>query len=69
MAKSLENKLGNLIHEIKEIKKELILQKIEKVGEAKKNIDLWKALGRKVSSKWDHVSALEEIALQREKTW
>jgi hypothetical protein len=66
---TLKDKLGNLIHEITEIKKELICYKIEKAGAARNKIDIWKSLGKKVSSKWDNVSAVEEISQQREKTW
>ena len=65
---TLENKLGNLIHEIQEIKKELILHKVQKVATAQNKINTWDILGKKVSSKWDTISAVEEISRQREKS-
>jgi hypothetical protein len=68
MSNILENRLANLIHEIKEIKKELIFQKIEKSGTARERMDAWKTLGSEISSKWDNISAVTEIAQQREKT-
>jgi hypothetical protein len=68
MPHTLENRLGNLMHEIKEIKKELILQKIQKASAGQKRIAAWKILGKKVTAKWDTVSALQEISLQRGNT-
>lgn len=67
MSITLENKLSNLINEIKEIKKELILQELKKTRISKHKINKWKMLGKKVSSKWDNISAIEEINQQREK--
>lgn len=69
MPETLENRLDDLIHKIKEIRKELILQKIGTADVVKNKIEMWKTLGRKVSSKWDNISAVEEISQQREKTW
>ncbi len=69
MPTSLEDKLSRLIHEIKEIKKDIILQEIAKTSASRQKINRWKRLGEKVSSRWDNVSAVEEISLQREKTW
>ena len=69
MASKLENKLGDLMHEIKEIKKEIILQKVKKADIAHHKISAWKKLADKVSAKWDKISALEEITQQREKSW
>jgi len=68
MSTNLEDKLSNLIHEIKEIKKEMIFQEITKARAAKNKLNKWKALGGKVSSLWDKVSAVEEISQQREKS-
>lgn len=56
MATTLENKLSNLIHEIKEIKKELILQEISKTKAAKSKMTSWKTLGKRISEKWDNIS-------------
>lgn len=67
MPKSLESRLNDLIHEITEIKKQIILEKSIKVGAAQNRILEWKALGKKVSSNWDGLSAVEEIRQQREK--
>ncbi len=69
MATALEDKLSNLIHEIKEIKKELILKEISRTRIAKNRLTAWKTLGKKISSKWDEMSAEEEMNYQREKTW
>lgn len=66
---ALENKLSNLINEIKEIKKDLILQELKKTRISKHKINKWKTLGEKVSSKWDSISVIEEINQQREKSW
>ena len=68
MLKTFEDRLSNLIHEIKEIKKQIILDKLVKVNAAQTKIDRWKKLGDKVSSNWDSLSAADEIAQQREKT-
>lgn len=68
MSTKIEDKLSNLIHEIKEIKKELILQKIEKVDATQQRIRKWESLCKKISAKWDNVSGVEEIRQQREKS-
>jgi hypothetical protein len=68
MSKTFEHKLSNLIHEIKEIKKQIILDKSVKVNAAQTKINKWKMLGNKISSNWDGLSAVDEIAQQREKT-
>jgi hypothetical protein len=69
MPKSLENRLNDLIHEIAEMKKQIILDKAIKVEAARNSIREWKILGKKVSAKWDGPSAVEEIRQQREKAW
>ncbi len=69
MATALGNKLSNLIHEIKEIKKELIFQEIAKARTAKNRLTAWKTLGKRISEKWDDMSVADEISFQREKTW
>ena len=53
MHTKLEDKLASLIHEIKEIEKELILQKMGKATVVEQKIKRWETLGRKVSAKWD----------------
>jgi hypothetical protein len=69
MPKTLENRLDDLMHEIQEIKKSIVLDKFAKVEGGQKKINAWKNLGKKISSKWDGLSAVEEIIEQREKTW
>jgi hypothetical protein len=66
MSKTFEDRLSNLIHEMKEIRKQIILDKLVKVDAAQTKIDRWKKLGDKVSSNWDSLSAADEIAQQRE---
>lgn len=63
----IEDRLSNLIQEIREIKKQIILDKIGKVKEAQTKINKWKYLGKTISSLWDGLSAVEEISFQREK--
>jgi hypothetical protein len=64
---TLEHRLVNLMREIKELKKDLILQKSDKPKTARGSPSKWQALGERVSSRWDHVSAVEEVSMQREK--
>jgi len=68
MSKTFEDRLSNLIHEIKEIRKQIILDKFVKVNGAQAKINKWKMLGGKISSRWDGLSVADEIAQQREKT-
>jgi hypothetical protein len=51
------------------MKKELILDRVKRLTVTRSRLDTWKALGKKVSAQWDHVSAVDEIIHQREKTW
>jgi hypothetical protein len=69
MGKSLESRLDDLIHEITEMKKQIILDKTIKAKAAHDRILEWKSLGKKVSAKWKGPSAVEEIRDQREKRW
>ena len=68
-AKTLDDRLDNLVHEIKEIKKELILERVIHAGVVRERTASWNALGKKVSTQWDAVSAVDEITTQREKSW
>jgi hypothetical protein len=68
-AKTLDGRLDDLVHEIKEIKKELIRDKINLAGVVRERSAVWTTLGEKVSAKWDNVPAVDEIAAQREKSW
>jgi len=69
MATTLEHKLDALVHEIRDIKKELILDKVSTLTITGARTNSWKALKKKVSAQWDHVSAVDEIIQQREKSW
>ena len=67
--RTLENRLDALMHEIRDIKKQLILDKLTKLAVAKDKLGAWEMLGKRVSARWDHVSAVDEIIQQREKAW
>jgi hypothetical protein len=69
VASTLEHKLDALVHEIRDIKKELILDKVTRLTVTRARMDAWKSLRKKVSAQWDHVSVLDEIRQQREKSW
>jgi len=69
MATPLEHRLEALVHEIRDIKKELILDKVKRLTVTKARTAKWKTLSKKVTVQWDHVSALDEIRQQREKSW
>jgi hypothetical protein len=69
MATTLEHKLDALMHEIRDIKKELILDKVKKLSITEPRLHSWKALRKKVSAQWDQITAVDEISKQREKTW
>ena len=62
----MENRLDMLAREIKEIKKEVILQRLKKPAAAMHASNRGRALGSKISKKWDNISATEEIARQRD---
>jgi len=49
MSLSVDDKLSRLIHEIKEIRKEMILKKTMKHSATKQKITRWKNLGQRVS--------------------
>lgn len=67
MPNALEQRLDLLVHELSEIKKELITQKTRQGATRNGRIQNWKSLGSRISRKWDHVSAIDEIREQREK--
>ena len=69
MATTLEHRLDALMHEIRDIKKELILDKVTRLTVTRARMDAWKSLRKKVSAQWDHVSVLDQIRQQREKSW
>jgi len=67
MPLTVERRLGKVIHDIKEIKKELMLYKSKKVIVRQNKVNSWDSLGKKISCKWDTISAVNEIVQQREK--
>lgn len=69
MAIVLEKRLETLISDVHAIQKELILAKTHRLKRSRRRVESWKALAEKVSSKWDTISAVDEIGAQREKTW
>lgn len=68
-AKSLDARLEGLVHEIREIKKELIRSRMTRGIVSRTKDVAWISLGKKVSTRWDEVSAVDEISAQREKVW
>lgn len=69
MAYVLEKRLENLICDVYAMQKELIIGRTLKRRRPNQRLLQWEALSAKVSSQWDSVSAIDEIAAQREKTW
>lgn len=69
MERGLEQQLNDLIHEIKEIKKQVIWDKSIQVSKTAKRDHRWKILGDDVTLKWKGPSPVEETRKQREKTY
>lgn len=69
MAIALEKRFETLVSDVQAIQKELILAKMQHIKKSRRNQDAWNALSQKVSAAWDSVSAVDEIASQREKQW
>jgi hypothetical protein len=67
MPTTMEHRLDKMVQELNEIKKEIILQKVQHVSSAAGKITSWKSLSEKVSARWDKVSAVDEIKQQRDK--
>jgi hypothetical protein len=67
MPTAMEQRLDRVVHELNEIKKEMILQKVQPAVSAGRKISAWKSLGEKISVRWDHVSAVDEIRQQRDR--
>ena len=67
MPNAIEQRLDLLVHEISEIKKELLMQKIQSITLSTGNVKNWKSLGEAISQRWDDFSAVDEIRDQREK--
>lgn len=68
MAYALEKRLENLICDVYAIQKELIIGRAVNRRRPNQRLLQWEALSAKMSSQWDSVSAIDEIAAQREKT-
>jgi hypothetical protein len=67
MPTAIEQRLDRLIHELNEIKKEMILQKVQRAATTGEKINAWKSLSGKISARWDQVSAVDEIKQQRDR--
>ncbi len=67
MPTAMEQRLDRVVHELNEIKKEMILQKLQPAVRAVRKSNAWKSLGEKISVRWDHVSAVDEIRQQRDR--
>jgi hypothetical protein len=67
MPTAIERRLDRLVHELNEIKKEMILQKVLPTTTTVGEISAWKSLSGKISAQWDQVSAVDEIRQQRDK--
>lgn len=68
-APALERRVGNAMHELSLIRRELLMQKMEKQTRSTKLKQSWEALSQQISVKWDNVSVQNELDSQREKTW
>lgn len=67
MPTATERRLDRLVHELSAIKKEMILQKIQQVAATAGKINTWESLSERISARWDHVPAVEEIRQQRDR--
>jgi hypothetical protein len=67
MPTAMEQRLDRVVHELNEIRKEMILLKVQPAVRADRKINAWKSLGEKISVRWDHVSAVDEIRQQRDR--
>ncbi len=69
MAIALERRVDALVSDVQAIQKELILSKMQQNKRSRRNQDIWDSLSQKVATSWDSVTAVDEIASQREKQW
>jgi len=67
MPTAMERRLDRVVHEPDEIKKEMLLQQVQPAARAVRKISARKTPGEKVSVRWDHVSAVDEIRQQRDR--
>jgi hypothetical protein len=56
-----------MLHELEQIRGELLRQRIRTGRRSGNAVEAWQRLGRPVTDTWDGVSAMDEIAAQREK--
>lgn len=69
MPATLQKRLNTLASDVHAIQKELFFSRIGQMQRSNRSLVSWAALSQKVSSAWDSVSAVDEIASQREKQW
>jgi len=69
MSVSLQKRLDILVSDVQAIQKELFLSRIGHLQRTRRTLKSWATLSQKVSAAWDSVSAVDEIASQREKRW
>jgi hypothetical protein len=68
MPATIEQRLDQLVNEIHDIKRDVILQKVKQADMPAGKRYQWNLLTKKVSECWDHLSAIDEIRLQRDKS-
>lgn len=68
-AQTLERRIDNAMHELSLIRNEILLQKMQMNKRKKKSLQAWGDLSKQVALSWDSMSALQEVNMQREKTW
>jgi hypothetical protein len=69
LRKEVNTKLNNLLRDVKDIQKSIILLKQEKKKSAKAKASKWENLGKKISDNWKGASVVDEIRDQRDKQW
>lgn len=67
MPTAIEHRLDRMVHELNEIKKEIIQQKAQQASYTVERINAWKSLSIKTSASWDGVSVVDEIRSQRDR--
>lgn len=65
----LERRIDTAMHELAQIRNELMFQKMQDLKRRTKPKKAWYALSQQVSARWDNVTVLQELDMQREKTW
>jgi hypothetical protein len=67
LRKEVNTKLNNLLRDVKDIQKSIILLNQAGKISAKAKTSKWATLGKKISANWQGISAVDEIRRQREK--